>query len=237
MEPPVGLFLDTDVLIQLYISRSQNILGYLKDNYGFSSLVVPEVASEITYSRKFGTRFQRDFRRACQARWVREMDANSYATIVNSSTDFQKCATNVSYSDIEHLGREYNLRVDRGEAYTHAAAVLLSQPVASNDKSAIDVLLHNGYQVPIPVLRTFDFIVFAYQTGFKKLSECNDIRRSLLGENERLPVQWKNASFEAGLKSFVPRLVDSACTYVGASSTSTKNNHYTTPLVVSKTKK
>ena len=234
MPRAAGLFLDTDVLIQLFISKSQNILRHLRDDYGVQSIVLPEVATELSSSRKFGTRFVRDLRRALQARWLYQMNVNSYAEIVNSDPALQHAATGISFSDIEKLGREYNIRVDRGEAYTLAAAVLLSQPAASNDMSAISVLEANGYQVPIPTLRTFDLFAFAYQTGFKSKSDCDKIRKALLTEKERLPAQWKNASFEKGLECFESRLIDSDLDAIRASTDESATNHYTTPLFLTK---
>ena len=101
MSDPAGLFFDTDVLIQLFISQSQNVLKHLRDSYGIQGIVLPEVATELGHSKKFGARFYRGFRRARQAGWLREMNVNSYAEIVNSAASLQATAAGVSFSDIE----------------------------------------------------------------------------------------------------------------------------------------
>lgn len=215
MSGPACLFVDTDVLFQLFIGGAPHVLRDLRSSYDIAATIVPEVEIEVTNNRKFGTKFASDLRRSLSNGWIQLMDGGNYGTIIGSNAHLQTAATGVSYADIQRSGQRYNYRVDRGEAYTHATAVALSQPAASNDFNAIRTLDRAGMALPNPVLRTFDLITFAYQIGTMSERDCNQFRKELLANNEFIPRVWRNANFLDGLRHFVPRLVDTKAAAVG----------------------
>jgi hypothetical protein len=111
-----------------------------------------------------------------------------------------------SWSTYQTLGAQFYGYVQRGEAYTHAAAVTLGLPAASNDQRAILLMKSRMLPVPSPVLRCFDLLVFAYYDGILSLKDCEKIRKELRTNGEGIPGPFVNASFEDGAKSFPCRL-------------------------------
>lgn len=79
---------------------------------------------------------------------------------------------------IDSEGRRLNLRVDRGEAYTHAAAAVLGALVATNDATAVHHLMRDRETVHHPVLRFWDLIVFARQIDQLNDGACDRIRQT-----------------------------------------------------------
>src|SRR5207253_1299565 len=116
---------------------------------------------------------------------------------------------------IGRIGRDYRRFVDNGEAYTHAAALTLGVPALSNDLSALNALVTNGLSVPATVLRTFDLVTLCNQVNEMSDAECDDLRSFLVGEREYLPACFAKGSFSDGLRSFQPRLLDSAVPPIG----------------------
>jgi len=111
-----------------------------------------------------------------------------------------------SWGSFQALGVRYYGFVQRGEAYTHAAAVSLGMPVLSNDSTAVRVLEGQMMSVAVPVLRFFDIIIFAHAANVLTTKDCEDIRSTLLKNGEGLPGPFKNASFVNGAKIFPCRL-------------------------------
>jgi len=209
MSNPPLLFLDTDVLIQLFLTNTQNILRSLKAEYDISAIIVPEVELEVTYTKKFQSRFDPPLRKAVSTGIITVMDPQSFGSIISNNMALQASTVGTSYADIQNLGRSYSRRIHRGEAYTHATAVSLGQPVASNDWNAIKVLQLAKIPLPSPVLRTFDLVVFAYESKILSGSDCEKLRQTLYREEEHIPKVFQRSSFKNGLSKFVPRLVES----------------------------
>lgn len=209
MSNPPLLFLDTDVLIQLFLTNTQNILHSFKTEYDISAIIVPEVELELIFTKKFGTQFNSPLRKAVSNGIITVMDSQNFSSIINSNAALQASTVGTSYADIQNLGVSYSRRIHRGEAYTHATAVSLGQPVASNDWNAIKVLQQADLPLPSPVLRTYDLVVFAYETKILSESACETSRKTLLSEKEFIPKMFRTSSFKNGLPNFVPRLVES----------------------------
>ena len=202
------LLLDADVTLQLFIARAaHSVLTPIRKRYGIQAIIVPEVEVEVASHKKFGTTIGPLLAKARASGLIKVLDAKSYADLLRGNAGLE--AARVPYDDVQALGRRYNYRVDRGEAYTHATGVLLGQPAASNDMSALRTLNLAGEALPVPVLRTFDLVVFANQVSAITDDECDEIRKRLLAIREYLPKNWAHASFVDGLRDFVPRLVDS----------------------------
>jgi hypothetical protein len=126
------------------------------------------------------------------------------------------------YELIQSTGLRYTLFMDYGESYTHAAAVVLDVPVASNDHAALVVAQVNGLSVHEPVLSTFDLVTFALQTELLSTKDCETIRKKLLAEAEPLPPAFRHSSFQDGLPNFFARLVDGSRPLVGCQTSTTK---------------
>lgn len=230
---PSLLFFDTDCLLQLMIAGVNHpIAKHIKDSYGITSVVVPEVEIEVTRSRKFGNQFEANFRKMQNSGLITVIDDSNYTSLVNQDASIQQAAAGVSHSHIQAEGKRYNLRSDLGEAYTHATAVCLGQPAASNDFSALKALDAAGEALPSPVMRTFDLVVFARQTNALTDQQCDGIRKALANNKEWVPRAFKNTSFKKGLSSFAPRLIDSSHPRIGATANPKNIRPFAAPLVL-----
>ncbi|AKF08840.1 hypothetical protein DB32_005989 [Sandaracinus amylolyticus] len=109
---------------------------------------------------------------------------------------------------LQDLRDDYYRYVDIGESSTYAAALTLQMPTTSNDGNAIRTLLNNDVEVPVPVLRMFDLVAFAVQSGEMSVDAADDLRSRLLAAKEHVPKAFLNAGFADGLEAFRPRLVD-----------------------------
>lgn len=205
---PSLLPLDADVTLQLFIARAaHSILTPIRKRYGIQAIIVPEVEVEVVSHRRLGPTVGPLLGKARTNGLIKLLDAKSYGDLLRGNSDLE--AAGVPHGDIQALGRRYNYRVDRGEAYTHATGLLLEQPVASNDMSALRSLDMAGEALPAPVLRTFDLVFFANQIAAMTDDECDEVRKLLLAAGEYLPKAFEHSSFANGLKDFVPRLLDS----------------------------
>ena len=198
MANPSLLLIDADALIQLLLTKSQKILRNLKKDYGVTSVIVPEVEIEVVSIGKFKARLGPQIRKAKSNGTITVLDSSNFGTIIGSDAELQKQAIGQSYTDIQSIGAQYNRIVDRGEAYTFAQAICLSQPAVSNDWSAIQALNKAGYNLPSPVLRPYDLVAFAFQNGTLTEKECNNFRKKLESEREFVPAQMRAKSFEDG---------------------------------------
>ena len=209
MPNPALLFLDSDVLIQLLLADPNlAILRALKSEYDISAAIVPEVEIEIDFNRKFAGECDVTLRKSIANHIVSIVHADSYGDIVSARTGLAAIAARTSYSDIQALGSQYHRRIDRGEAYTHAMAITLEQPAASNDWHAIQVVQNAGLRLPSPVLRTFDLIVFALEASILTLTECEDLRQTLIARREHVPKAFRNSSVKNGIRHFESRLLN-----------------------------
>ena len=114
------------------------------------------------------------------------------------------------------LGQKYSNIVDRGEAYSYAAANLLRVPLLSNDAAALADLVDQKITIPTTVLRAFDILVFGLQIGVDTEDGCDEARKALVKLGEFVPACFQNASFQSGLPSFFARLADGSLTLVGS---------------------
>lgn len=94
----------------------------------------------------------------------------------------------------------------REEAYTFAAAVTLESPAASNDFAAIQTLEAPMQNLPCPVLRGFDLLVFTYLRDAISLKKCEDHRQNLIRSGEHAPKAFVHSPFEDGMRGFRCRL-------------------------------
>lgn len=219
MPNPTLLVCDSDALIQLLLIDELRPLRELKKTYGIQPTIVPEVEIEIKSIKKFDK-----FKPNLESRLDKAISAGTVevfgppvlqAFLGNQSA--KSVAVTATWGSIQALGGQYNVKIGTGEAYTHATAVSLSQPALSNDWQAVRVLREAGLEMPSPILRAFDLVVFLYQVGIMSEADCDSVRKTLLlFPSEALPKAFKSASFKEGLKVFSPRLADGEKPIVGA---------------------
>jgi len=200
MPNPPLLLCDSDALVQFFLVDEVKPLRHLKDNYGVQPTITQEVDLELRWIARYKDRFVPQLQKALRSGTLQLLDPPTFQPLMSGAP------LGASWESFQALGAQYAGPVQRGEAYTFAAALTLGLPALSNDFRAIQTLENNLRPLPSPVIRGFDLLVFAYQTGALDLKTCNDIRSELLKNKEGIPKAFKNASFEDGLLNFSSRL-------------------------------
>jgi hypothetical protein len=210
---PLFIVIDTSVLLQLIATDQIAVLRVLRSEYKVQPAVASAVESEtlqiLTTVRKFMGR-QEQLKKAISNNTISLLDQQSLGAILGTGVD-------ALLRQIDSEGQRYHCRVDRGEAYTHAAAAVLGVPVATNDTSAVNRLLRDEENIPRPILRFWDLVVFARQIGQMDDASCDKIRQALAKLEESLPQCFRGRTFSVGLPEFYARLVDGAAPLIGAS--------------------
>ena len=148
---------DTTALIQLIIAEEVTPLRVLRQDYGVRLLVHESVESELKW------RVQKTF--PAKVPTLKKVLTTNTVEILSRAllTDLGYKSSAALTEQIETLGQQFNLRIDRGEAYTHAAGNVLGVPTLSQDLTAIWTLIDDGIDVPRPILRAFDTLLFGVQ--------------------------------------------------------------------------
>jgi hypothetical protein len=200
MPNPVLLPCDSDVLVQLFLVSSLRPLQELKKRFAIQPTISIEVDLELRWVGKYKDRFVPQLDKALKHGTLVKLDQSLFQSLLSGA------APGTSWGTYQALGAQYYGYVQRGEAYTHAAAVTLGLPAVSNDQRAVLVLQSQMLRLPAPVLRCFDLLIFAHQAGILALDECETIRKELLKNGEGVPGSFVHASFEDGAKKFPCRL-------------------------------
>lgn len=225
---PAFIFCDTDALIQTFLAKQTRLLQELKTGFSIEPVIVSEVEAELRWSRRFKTRFEHPLRKAVSTGCLALCDAGFLQRHFGA-------AGPSALSTIQTLGSAYGKRVGRGEAYTLAAAVTLAVPAVSNDFKALRTLEAASLELPEPVLRFFDLVVFGRQAGLLTVSDCDKIRKALAAEDEGIPSAFRRASYSTGIRSFAPRLRVAGPGTLAGSSSDNPGQGFQRPLTIART--
>jgi hypothetical protein len=136
---PLFFIIDTSVLLQLIATEQLPLLRYLRSEYKVQSVIVSAVESEALHILTTIPKFmgcQETLKRAISNNTINLVDRQFLSAVHGTAVD-------AILRQIDSEGQRFNLRVDRGEAYTHAAGSVLGAPVATNDYSAVNRLLRD----------------------------------------------------------------------------------------------
>ena len=201
MDNPPVLPCDTDALLQLFLvaphTKSLIPLRILRDDFGIQPAIVPEVETELMWNRRYGARFVPELRKALGNRTIEILDLAAFSKYVPGHL-----AKGV-FGNYQSAGQQYSKIVDRGEAYTLAAAAILDVPALSNDMTALEALDYNNLAVPSPVLRAFDLFALSYQTGALIEKECDTARKKWFDKGSTCPERFRTHPSVMGSTSFV----------------------------------
>jgi hypothetical protein len=200
MPNPPLLLCDSDALVQFFLMDDLRPLQVLRTDFQIQPTITLEVDLELRWMRKHKNRFVPKLDKALKSGLLTRLDQTAFQGLLGEASP------GTSWQTYQALGARYELVVQRGEAYTHAAAVSLGMPAMSNDQKAVLVLTNQMMSVATPVLRSFDLLVFANQIGTLDMKQCEEIRSELLTNGEGLPGPFLNSSFAAGAKTFPCRL-------------------------------
>jgi hypothetical protein len=209
---PNLIIVDSSVLLQLIATEQFGILRLLRANFGVQAAIVQAVESEVACILQNNPKFRgrgEQFKKALSTKTLAILDRDLLFPLVGSSADAW-----IRQMEAEGL-RLYSM-VDRGEAFTHAASMVLNVPSATNDITAISRLLRSGETIPRPILRYWDLVVFAHQAGLLDSGACDKIRQILHRMGERLHPCFQKCSFQDGLPHFYGRLGHAERPMVGA---------------------
>jgi hypothetical protein len=210
--PPI-VVCDTDGLVQAFKAREIRPLRVLKDAYAIQPVIMPEVENELAWLNN--GRFDRDLGLALSKGMLQVLDQSALTKHFGGSAHVPPATITAAWSTIQSSGATYRKHVDRGEAYTHAAAAFLSVPALSHDMRAVRTLLRVGLRVGTPILRYFDILTLCRQIGEMDEVGCDQARKGLLQENERIQAEFVHASFKDGLSKFSPRIADGNSPRIG----------------------
>jgi len=203
MPNPSLIICDSDVLVQFFLSNELRPLRDLKTFYGIQPAVVQEVDAELRWLGHYAARFVPQLDKSLKNGLLIRLDKPQFQSLLS------KALPGASWAGFQTLGAQYLGLVDKGEAYTHAAGVVLGLPVASDDYRAIQVLQFQMQNLPCPVLRSFDVFGFAHEAGLLPIEDCEKVRSCLLKEGRWVPAALKHTSFANGIANFPLRLRDS----------------------------
>jgi hypothetical protein len=209
--PDIAFLFDTDALIQIILAGQHGLLSNLRQDFGVACFIMMEVEVELRSKPRLAGLIKPALDKALRNGWIK----------VLSSSDLEQLAClqgngPVSLADIRELGAEYALDVQDGEAYTHAAAILLDIPSVSNDINAIKVLENNGKLLPPTILRSWDIFGFFFLEKYLDPRAAEQIRTNLMTQLEWVPACMKNSSFADGFPSMACRLHTSMATSGGS---------------------
>jgi hypothetical protein len=182
-----------------------------------------EVEVEVRSNRKFGTIVKPPLEKALKTKALRLLGSADLEALSASST------SPVYLPDIREIGRDYALLVGPGEAFSHAAGLLLSSPVVSNDLNAIRTLEANGKTLPPTILRSHDLFGFLRAEAQVDTHTAGRLLKILKSNREWVPRCFEHASFEDGSRHFNCRLASSLS--VAASSSHWSEKFYLKRLV------
>src|SRR6266852_495688 len=174
MPNPSLMICDSDALIQFFIANELRPLKDLKSLYGIQPVIVQEVDIELRWPGHHKDRFVPQLDKAVRSGLITRLDKALFQSLVSSAPP------GASWSAFQSLGAQYLGYVDKGEAYTHAAGLVLGMPTVSNDFRAIQLLQSQMMNLPAPVLRSFDLLAFALARGTLAIQDCENARSALL---------------------------------------------------------
>lgn len=209
---PQFIVIDSSVVLPLIATDQVGILRLFRGDYGIRPVIVQAVESEVFYNLRNVPKFrgrEEQFRKALGNNTLVILDRGALAPFVGSNVDSW-------IRQMESEGQRLYAMVDRGEAFTHAASIVLGAPVATSDMSAVHRLLRNGEDIPRPIIRFWDLVVFAYQVGRLDEAACDRIRQTFPRLKEKTLQCFTDRSYIDGLTMFYPRLVCLAHQPVGA---------------------
>lgn len=210
---PQLIIIDSSVLLQLIATEQFGVLRLLRSDFGVQPAIVQAVESEVTCILQNVPKFrgrQDQMKKAIGNKTLAIVDRDLLAPILGSSVD-------AWIRQMELEGVRLYSTVDRGEAFTHAASMVLNVPTATNDTTAVSRLLRGGETIPRPIFRFWDFVVFAHQVDLVDAGACDKVRQFLHKIGERLHPCFSNCSFHDGLPYFYARLACANRPTVGAS--------------------
>lgn len=207
MPNPEYLLCDTDALLQVFITKQGRLLVHLRQQYGVTAGVLPEVESEISYHSKFKTAFEPVLQKFLRSGNVMVVDSPEVRRLL--------AARGISGPELEQQfraiwarGQRYGLRVGKGEAYSHAVGSTLKLPLMSHDWKAVETLARINEPVAVPVVGFFDLLALAYHDGALDERECQRAVRDLIANGERVPPLFRTSSSEVAevIRGFPRRL-------------------------------
>lgn len=209
---PRLIVVDSSVLVQLVAADQLGIFRLFRSHYGVQAAIVEAVESEVLHLLKTVAKFrgrQEQLRKALGNNTLALVDRVLLAPFLGTGVD-------AWIRQIESEGERLHLMVDRGEAFSHAASIVLSVPIATNDTTAVYRLLRSGETIPRPIIRFWDLVVFAHQVGDLDEAACDQIRKTLSKLGERTHPCFTDRSFVDGLPQFYARLICSDHKVIGA---------------------
>jgi hypothetical protein len=209
---PRLIIVDSSVLVQLVATEQLGIFRRFRSDYGVQAAIVQAVEAEVFHLLNTVAKFrgrQEQLRKALGNNTLALVDREFLAPLLGTGVD-------AWIRQMESEGERLYVMVDRGEAFSHAASIVLDVPIATTDTSAVYRLLKYGEKIPRPIIRFWDLVVFAHQIGDLDEAGCDRIRKTLSKLGERTHPCFTERSFRDGVSEFYARLICSDHQPIGA---------------------
>ncbi len=197
---------DTDALIQIFLADQGELLKKIRRVYGIQPIVPEAVEVELTNPRQpKSSQFLAKAQKALDNGALIVLDERTIGAFTSNDP-------HSTYTSIQLLGQKSNIHVGKGEAFVHAAALVLRAPALSNDLNAFNTLDRVGLKQAQYVLRAYDIFVLFHQIGELQDNDLDGIRDRLLSVGkEAIPTAFQKRKFTDGLPYFCPRIIDGSC--------------------------
>lgn len=210
---PDLILIDSSSLLPLIYCLQGRLLRLIKEGYGLQFGIVQAVNSEVQRRLNPPSKFagrQEALRKAVENR-----------TLIVLHEDWMKARYDPLgvplFRSCNEKGEVLHCAgLDRGEAYTYGASLVLRLLVVNDDNSALRRLRRDESDVPVPHLRFWDLLVFGLQSGLLAEKECDVVRSQLLRLSETLPDCFRKSSVHDGLHGFFCRIIDPTKPPIGA---------------------
>ncbi len=201
---------DTDALTQIFCTKHEAVLKQLHTQFGIRFAITEAVETEMFRPNRRHADCCRDgFQKALDTGLITVLTPRTLG-LFTSNNPF------VTYDSMELLGQKYHGVIQRGEAYSHAAAHVLKCAVLSNDWKAIRDADRLGLVLEHPTFRVYDLLVFLYQSDEFAEKACDGFRKALHDVDESPHSAFANRKFREGLPGFYPRLINPEFQIVGS---------------------
>lgn len=140
-KPKVIIF-DSSVVLQIIATGQFRTLRSLQSDFGVQSAIVPAVESEVLAIVENVAKFRgrrEQFKKALRNKTLAIIDRDLLAPFLGGAAESW-------IRQIDSEGTRLYKLVDRGEAFTHAASIVLNASVATNDTTAVSNSSDKGSQ-------------------------------------------------------------------------------------------
>ena len=186
MANPEYLLCDSDLLIQVFLANQRRPLIHLREKYGVSPAIVPEVEIEVRNNQRYKTRFEHALQGSLEREHLVVLDRSNLRSLIAARGGLPT-EVGQRLQALLDRGQRYASLVGKGEAYSHAVGVDLKLPLGSHDLQAVQTLRDAGEPFARPLIGFCDLLALAFVDGAVSEEDCRRAIGTLAGKKESVP--------------------------------------------------